>query len=163
MARTCFLERCDVRNSTRIFCLLGGPWVFAMGLAGCGGGDFPTAKVSGVVLCKGKPVADAMVYFEPLKGSDSDNPLVGKQGFSFSDKEGRFTLTTYEPNDGAVVGKHRVRVGGPDARCECSLNEERDLMQVEVKAGEDNEFKLELPPATVADRRRTAQMRDEDD
>ncbi|MCC6510000.1 MAG: hypothetical protein IT423_12910 [Pirellulaceae bacterium] len=108
-------------------------------------------------------MAEAMVYFEPIQGPGSEQSLVGKQAFSFSDSEGRFTLTTYDPNDGAVVGKHRVRVGGPDAKCQCSLNEERDLMEVEVKAGEENVFTLELPAATASDRKRARQLQKEQD
>jgi hypothetical protein len=99
-----------------------------------------------------------MVFFEPIKDANAEEALIGKQGFSLTDNEGRFTITTYEPNDGAVVGKHRVRVGGPEARCECSLNEERDVTQVEVKAGEKNDFKLELPPITAEDRKRSQEM-----
>lgn len=152
-----------MRRLTSVYYWIGGTTLCLVGLAGCGSSDFPTAKVSGIVLCKGKPVADAMVYFEPIKSADAKQALVGKQAFSFSDSEGRFVLSTYDTNDGAVVGKHRVRVGGPDARCDCALNEERDLMQVEVKAGEDNEFKLELPPATALDRKRAIQLREEDD
>jgi hypothetical protein len=127
-------------------------------LLGCSAGDFPTAAVTGKVLCKGQPVADAMVFFEPLINPNSESASVGKQAFSITDAEGQFTLTTYAPNDGAVVGKHRVRVAGPNVRCECSLNEERDVMEVEVKAGQQNAFVVELPPATQADRRRSAQQ-----
>lgn len=119
---------------------------------GCGKGDFPTAKTEGVVLCEGKPVANAAVYFEPLKSTGPDSSIiVGKQGFAFTDNEGKFQISTYFPgqNDGAVVGKHRVRVGRGDAKCNCSMNEEIDLMQVEVKAGEVNKFELVLKPANA--------------
>jgi hypothetical protein len=119
---------------------------------GCSKGDFPTAKVEGLVLCEGKPVAAAAVYFEPLKSTGQDSSIiVGKQGFAFTDAEGKFQISTYFPgqNDGAVVGKHRVRVGRGDAKCNCSMNEEIDLMQVEVKAGEVNKFELVLKPANA--------------
>jgi hypothetical protein len=117
---------------------------------GCSKGDFPTAKVEGIVLCEGKPVSGAAVYFEPLSSGGNDM-IVGKQGFAFTDDSGKFRISTYSPGgyDGAVVGKHRVRVGRGDAKCNCSMNEEKDLMQVEVKTGEVNTFELVLPPASA--------------
>lgn len=129
---------------------------------GCSQGDFPTAKVSGVVTCEGTPVAKAMVYFEPLTAGEQTGATVGKQGFAFTDDAGRYELSTYGDKDGAVVGKHRVRVGGPEAKCNCSLNEENTLLEVEVKAGEANVFDIALPPATPADQAR-AEMNSEDD
>jgi hypothetical protein len=119
-------------------------------LLGCSQGDFPTAKVEGVVLCEGKPVAGAAVYFEPLQTADK-KMIVGKQGFAFTDENGKFKISTYFPgqNDGAVVGKHRVRVGRGDAKCNCSMNDEKDLMQVEVKEGQVNTFELVLEPASA--------------
>jgi hypothetical protein len=117
---------------------------------GCSKGDFPTAKVEGVVLCEGKPVAAAAVYFEPLQTPEK-KMIVGKQGFAFTDDSGKFKISTYFPgqNDGAVVGKHRVRVGRGDAKCNCSMNEEKDIMQVEVKEGQVNTFELVLEPASA--------------
>jgi hypothetical protein len=122
----------------------------ASSFVGCSKGDFPTAKVEGVVLCEGKPVAAAAVYFEPLQTAEK-KMIVGKQGFAFTDDNGKFKISTYFPgqNDGAVVGKHRVRVGRGDAKCNCSMNEEKDIMQVEVKEGQVNTFELVLQPAST--------------
>lgn len=130
---------------------------------GCGSSGFPTAKTIGVVKCQGQPVSGAMVYFEPI--STGDKALVGKQGFAFTDSEGKFEISTYTPNgkDGAVIGKHRVRVGRGDAKCNCAMNEEVDLMQVEIKAGETNEFTLELKVATTADKQKEAIMTDDEE
>lgn len=101
-----------------------------------------------------------MVYFEPLREDSSSSAIVGRQGFSFTDAEGKFVLTTYNNNDGAVIGKHRVRVGGPGVKCDCVLNEEVDLMQVEIKEGEKHEFELVLPKKTGRER---PPLIDEDD
>jgi hypothetical protein len=142
-----------------LFAVLGA--FIVSGLTGCGpGGDFPTAPVSGRVMCEGAPVAGAMVYFEPLREDSSSSAIVGKQGFAFTDAEGRFVLGTYGDTDGAVVGKHRVRVGGQVEDCPCVLNEEVDLMEVEIKAGEKHEFELVLPKKTGRER---PPLRDEDD
>lgn len=132
---------------------------------GCGKAEFDTAKTIGIVKCKGQPVANAAVYFEPMESAGSKNAKVGKQGFAFTDAEGKFVISTYTPNggDGAVVGKHRVRVGRGDAKCDCNMNEEVDLMQVEVKAGQTNEFVLDLKEATAASKRQEAMLNDEDD
>jgi hypothetical protein len=121
-------------------------------LAGCGGGgDFPTAPVRGRVLCEGKPVPHVMVFFEPLETGKS--ALVGKAGFAIAKEDGTFELSTYGDRDGAVIGRHRVRVGlphredHPNFQCECYLNSEVDLMEVDVQKGQ-NEFELVLKKKT---------------
>lgn len=130
---------------------------------GCSESSFKTAKTIGIVKCQGQPVEGAMVYFEPM--SSGDSALVGKQGFAFTDAEGKFEISTYTPNgkDGAVIGKHRVRVGRGDAKCNCAMNEEVDLMQVEVKGGQTNEFTLELKVATAIDKQQEKMLSDEDE
>jgi hypothetical protein len=119
---------------------------------GCGGGgEFPVAYTSGQVLCEGKPVPHVIVFFEPL--SQSKSALVGKQGIGHADGDGKFVISTYGNQDGAVIGKHRVRVAPPrdvppDFRCDCVLNPELDIMQVDVKKGDENEFEVVLPKKT---------------
>ncbi len=140
--------------------------VCCFALSGCGNsGDFGTAKTTGILLCDGKPVEGAMVYFQPIASADGKSALVGKQGFSYTDPEGRFNISTYNPGkgDGAVIGKHRVRVGRGKAQCACTMNEEVDLTQVEVKQGATNEFELQLKKATVADKKAAARNRDDDE
>jgi hypothetical protein len=124
-----------------------------LAVLGCGpGGEFPTAPVTGRVVCEGQPVPHVMVFFEPLPGDKSS--LVGKQGFAFADAEGHFRLSSYGEQDGAVVGRHRVRVGPPhpedhpNYKCPCILDSERDVMEVEVEKGEKNEFELVLTKRT---------------
>jgi hypothetical protein len=121
-------------------------------LAGCNSaGDFPTAKVSGRVLCEGKPAPHVMVFFEPLETGKS--ALVGKAGFAIAKEDGTFQLSTYGTNDGAVIGHHRVRVGPPhredfpNYKCDCYLNAEVDLQEVDVVKGK-NEFELVLKKKT---------------
>lgn len=71
--------------------------------AGCNQGP-RLAKVSGVVLLDGKPIEGASVLFTPEAG--------GRPADGVTDKEGKFTLQTFEPGDGALVGKHKVAVVG---------------------------------------------------
>ncbi len=76
--------------------------------AGCSSGDEWTAKrpkvykAQGTVKLDGKPLDEATVIYH------SQAHELSAQGMS--DKDGRFTLTTFEPGDGAVEGKHRVVV-----------------------------------------------------
>lgn len=74
-------------------------------VCGCGSGVKsrpPMAKVKGVVKYKGNPVANAMVNF-----STEGAPRMAS---GMTDDQGRFQLTTYETNDGAPVGTHKVTV-----------------------------------------------------
>jgi len=121
-----------------------------VGLSGCGDSikTFPCAEVSGVVLCEGKPVRGAQVYFSPkVTGKTAE---VGKPGFSWTGEDGRFVLSTYGSGDGAVVGPHIVRVTtSNEFPCDCIGEETRDLMDVEVVADKENDFKVELPKRTA--------------
>jgi hypothetical protein len=121
-------------------------------VAGCGpGGDFPTAPTRGRVVCEGKAVPHVMVFFEPLETGKS--ALVGRSGFAIAKEDGTFELSSYGDKDGAVIGRHRVRVGPPHPedypgyKCDCYLNSEVDLMEVDVKPGK-NEFELVLKKKT---------------
>jgi hypothetical protein len=113
---------------------------------GCSKGDFPTATTRGKVLCDGRPVGGCIVYFEPLQ--EGNNAIVGKQGIGWADDEGNFEVSTYGNGDGAVVGKHRVRVGwsprNSNPSCACVVDSENDVMEVEIKAEEVNEFDVVL-------------------
>ena len=117
-------------------------------LSGCSGGlkEFPVADVSGVVLCEGKPVPFAKVQFNPKAADGSKSAIVGKPGFAFADKDGKFVLSTYGDGDGAVIGKHVVTaVPDPEHPCNCHSDDITPLMEVEVKAGQTNEFEVQVP------------------
>lgn len=71
-------------------------------MAGCGGVDRPaTHPVEGRITYKGLPVADATVSFAPASGRPANGT---------TDADGNFSLTTYEPGDGALEGEHQVIV-----------------------------------------------------
>ncbi len=71
-------------------------------LIGCGGPATPsTSKVTGTVTYKGAPLANVNVTFTPEEG---------RPGTGTTDDQGRYRLTTFEPNDGAVPGTHRVTI-----------------------------------------------------
>ena len=70
-------------------------------LAGCGDGRPTRVPAGGRVLIDGKPLALGFVQVVP----EGDRPATGKIG-----EDGRFSLTTFDENDGVVPGKHRVAV-----------------------------------------------------
>jgi hypothetical protein len=75
---------------------------------GCGGAQF--VPVSGVVKMNDKPYAGAAVSFQPI--GDKDNPNPGRGSSAITDENGRFVLKCDNEIDGAVVGKHLVRIRG---------------------------------------------------
>jgi len=126
--------------------------LLVLSLPGCGGEDVPeTAEVTGVVLYKGQPVGGAEVNFYPAEG----HPGTGR-----TEPDGRFVLTTYAAEDGAVLGKHTVTVqlfpeegGLPGMEAQSTgaaaippkyADPGASPLSREVKAGEENDFTLKL-------------------
>ena len=73
-------------------------------LFGCGGSDRPDlVDVSGVVTLNGQAVQGAEVVFQ--------NEQSPRAATGVTDADGRFVLTTFEDNDGAVPGEHVVTIG----------------------------------------------------
>lgn len=68
--------------------------------AGCGAKGDETAIVRGKVTYNGKPVPNGTVMFNP------DSP--GPSATGDIQPDGSYTLGTYKPGDGAVIGKHTV-------------------------------------------------------
>ena len=67
---------------------------------GCNRGP-EIVPVAGRVFYKGAPLKFGSVMFQP----DSGQPARGQ-----IQEDGTFALSTYAPNDGAKVGRHRVRI-----------------------------------------------------
>jgi hypothetical protein len=137
---------------------IGTGWLALASLAvasGCSSDDFPTVATTGRVVCEGKPVPYVMVFFEPMQTGKS--ALVGSQGRAIADSEGKFSISTYGTNDGAVVGHHRIRVGPPHSedhpgfKCACLVSAERDVMEVDIKKGQKNDFEVVLKKRTAGD------------
>jgi len=68
---------------------------------GCGDARPKRVPVSGHVLIDGKPLTFGFIRLVPENG----RPATGEIG-----PDGRFTLTTFEPGDGAVLGTHPVTI-----------------------------------------------------
>ncbi len=85
--------------------------------AGCNdrpaSGPLPVHPVSGQVLYRGKPLADALVVFHPASSADSPRSKTGEGPPSptgNTDSEGKFSLHTYIGNDGAPIGEYKATV-----------------------------------------------------
>jgi hypothetical protein len=76
-------------------------------VVGCSGGP-KYAPVSGVVMLDGKPYPKAVVSFQPVATEGNPNP--GRGSSAYTDENGRFVLMGDNDVDGAVVGKHLVRI-----------------------------------------------------
>jgi len=105
-------------------------------LAGCSDdGIGKRYSVTGTVNHAGKPVASGKITFKP-----ADDKAKGSRGAYGDIKDGKYSLTTSDPNDGALVGKYQVSI--------------TDL-QVDMNALKDEtaEFakkkKLDIPPGMV--------------
>jgi hypothetical protein len=128
----------------RVCCLL-----FAMAAivgAGCDRpGTAPTAPARGKLLHNGKPATSARVIFTP----ESGRPAVGT-----TDEEGNFVLSTFETDDGAVVGEHTVTVSDlernwnqdPSTSRFPAPYERADTtpLEVEVKPEAENDFTFDM-------------------
>jgi hypothetical protein len=71
---------------------------------GCGSGHPKTTSVTGSVTYQGQPVGGAQVMFYCKTGRPAEG---------VTDPAGRFTLTTFRDNDGALAGEHAVVISKP--------------------------------------------------
>lgn len=88
-------------------------------LSGCGSNRPTTAPVEGKITCGGQPVPEGVITFYPEQG----RPATGR-----IQPDGTYSLTTFDPGDGALIGKHKVTIeavrftgGGPQPK---SMEEE---------------------------------------
>lgn len=72
---------------------------------GCGSGRPSVVKVSGQVFIDGEPLAAGVPGFIQVV-PEGTRPATG----SIDPATGRFTLTTFEENDGCVPGTHKVAI-----------------------------------------------------
>lgn len=78
-----------------------------VGVVGCGGTR--TYPVQGkVVFPDGTPMTAGLVVFEPV---EAQRPPISARGPIEAD--GTFRLSTFQPGDGTIVGRHRVLVTPP--------------------------------------------------
>jgi len=83
-------------------------------LAGCSDAKMATYPVEGTVTLDGQPVAGGSVLFRPAQGPIATGKV---------DEQGRFQLRTYGEADGAVAGRHAVRLVPPDKKFDVAPDE----------------------------------------
>ena len=80
----------------------------AVALAGCGGSNHDTTRVTGQVTFGGGPCpAQGSVMFLPL---DVPQGKSQRTGFAPFDTSGHFTVSSFGKGDGLPPGKYRVRI-----------------------------------------------------
>jgi hypothetical protein len=84
--------------------------VFA-GFAGCDGPKIPLYPASGLIRVDGQPTAGVEIRLHP---PDSAGNLDATRPFATSDEGGRFTIGTFEKEDGAPEGTYKVTLFWPD-------------------------------------------------
>jgi hypothetical protein len=77
-------------------------------MVGCSSGGPQFVPVSGVITLDGKPYGNAVISFQPI--GTGGNPYPGRGSSAFTDENGRFVLMCDGKINGAVVGKHHVRI-----------------------------------------------------
>lgn len=114
--------------------------LLAIAISGCGARDDrpPTYAAGGVVLFRGQPQAGAQVSFLAYGAS--------RAALGTTDNEGKFTLSTFAPGDGAVAGEHFAAVSLPPSTPPIQSYAESDYaatMQAHRQAVAQNS---QLPP-----------------
>ncbi|MEW4563123.1 hypothetical protein AB1K70_11390 [Bremerella sp. JC770] len=117
-----------------------------VGICGCGSQDFSTAEVTGVVTCEGQTISNASILFTPIP--KSSRTLAGRPATGRVGDDGSFVLTTYEKNDGAVLGKHRVTVTFPNQELPDLIPEDDEYEE----RGYRPRYRGKLPPCANSDK-----------
>jgi hypothetical protein len=105
---------------------------------GCGK-QADLAPTAGVVHLEGAPMTSGKVLFTPL------GP--GKPAAGDIQSDGSFVLSTYDMNDGAKPGRHRVTIVGAakseEQRIRPSWMAPKDHF-IEIEAGKKNDLKIDV-------------------
>src|SRR5438874_9903900 len=101
--------------------------------------------VSGKVTVNGKPLAKAEVSFQPIAAEGSVDAGIGSNGIT--NEQGQFTLKAATGQDGAVVGKHRVRISllNPITDSDVRVRPGRMDNQVPARYNADTKCTVEVP------------------
>ena len=104
----------------------------------------PTEPLVGVLLVDGAPAEGVQVTLHNVAGIDAKQPTFSQ---GFSDKEGKFKLSTYEEGDGVPEGEYvltffwgqinplSMQFGGPDKLKEKYHDPAQSKFKVKVEKG----------------------------
>lgn len=76
-------------------------------VTGCGDGRPKLVRVTGTVMLDGKPLADAIVSFQPLA---AEAGAFQRPSSAVTDSEGKYIPGTFGEKDGLPAGKYRVAI-----------------------------------------------------
>jgi len=126
-------------------------------LIGCGGGvddQAATVPVEGTIAYNGKAIEGAKVSFWTEKAP--------KAATGLTDAEGKFTLSMYSLNDGAMVGTHKITVTKDDPNAattggvsKADMDDPSKMADMMKQADEATETAKPLIPAGYATRSST--------
>ena len=83
------------------YCVVLGTCLLVLACLGCGPGGPAIESVEGTVTLDGKPLPNASVVFVPENGRPAG---------ATTDSQGHYVLTFTEGRQGAMLGKHKVRI-----------------------------------------------------
>lgn len=126
-----------IRSARRLHHFFGFASACLVLLPGCGPGDrvevFPT---QGIVLFNGEPMmGGGAISFVPLDGQQ------GRAAGGTINAEGKFTMTTYDPDDGSMPGKFRAIV------IQSTAAETETVGDSDAEGAEDTEVGFTVPTA----------------
>lgn len=114
--------------------------------AGCpkgGGAKLNTVKVTGTVTLDGTPLPGATVTFSPKSEG-------ARAAFGTTDENGRFTLTTLNPGDGALPGSYAVAVSKPVAAAASAPSQDPRAMGGSISPEDAARIKAQAQGGTAA-------------
>lgn len=136
------------------------PFLFSTVLLwqGCGGGAAPDNRpkrtpASGTVTYNGSPVAGATVTLRPTA-------MEGSGAAGMTDANGKFTLSTFESNDGALPGEYivlvtKIKVDTPQAAVSEDDPAYSGAPEVTTPPKEQNELPAKYEKENTSDLRAT--------
>lgn len=126
-----------------------------LGLTGCSGGP-KVVPVSGVVTLDGKPLANAVVAFNPA-AMPGKIEAPGPGSMAVTDEHGHFELKiigTDGKSIGAVVGEHRVRISTADLKSgdsDAAAASQEPKERVPAKYNRNSELKFTVPASGTSE------------
>ncbi len=122
-----------------------------LSMSGCNRPPYDLAPVHGTVTIENEPFAQGSVVFAPIaKGEET---RIGKVAAGRLQPDGKYRLSCYRKDDGAVVGEHWVTIINLDEdNMPKGIPEFASIRVPEkkvVSAGKDNEINISLTKAEV--------------
>lgn len=132
--------------------------IFSTMLFGCGKENnvvIQTHKISGRVLYDNKAAEGVAIYLGPIAAPRV--PAIPANPHGITDKQGRFTISTYGEEDGAPLGKYQLMMMWVDENSKLESKTERfygwydsvnSKIMVQIKEGENEIPDIKVPVIT---------------